>query len=106
MNATIKPTLAELKSRLAALYGDRLRGVYVFGSFARNEEDEESDIDILIVLDRIENYGDEIARTSEVVSQIALDCGRSISCVYAPEVRWKQDLTMFFLNMREEAIPA
>ena len=106
MNATIKPALAELKWRLAALYGDRLRGVYVFGSFARNEEDEESDIDILIVLDRIENYSHEIARTSEIVSQISLDCGRSISCVYASEERWKQDQTMFFLNVREEAVPA
>jgi predicted nucleotidyltransferase len=106
MNAMIKPALEALKERLSELYGDRLRGLYVFGSFARDEEDEESDIDILIVLDRIENYAHEIVRTSEIIAQISLDCGRSISCVYASEEQWGQDQGMFFLNLREEAIPA
>lgn len=106
MNETIREVLAELKSRLSALYGERLKGVYLFGSYARNEADEESDVDVLIVLDEIRSYSGEIARTSELISDISLNHGRSISCVYTSEDQWQHEQTMFFINVREEAIPA
>jgi len=105
MTEDIKQTLGELKERLTKLYGARLRGVYLFGSYARGDGSEESDVDVLIVLDRVENYTGEIAFTSELVSELSLKYGRSISCVYAPERTWAEDQTMFFLNVREEAIP-
>jgi predicted nucleotidyltransferase len=40
--------------------GARLKGVYLFGSYARGEAGEESDVDVLIVLDRVESYSQEI----------------------------------------------
>jgi predicted nucleotidyltransferase len=43
MDETIGQVLAELKSRLSALYGVRLKGVFLFGSYARNAADEESE---------------------------------------------------------------
>jgi predicted nucleotidyltransferase len=106
MDDRIRDLLAELRRRLAGLYGPRLKGVFLFGSLARNEADEESDVDVLIVLDRADNYGREIARTSALVSALSLQCGRSISCVYASQEQWEKEDTMFFLNVREEAIPA
>jgi predicted nucleotidyltransferase len=53
VNTKVRSILEELKLRLLALYGERLRGVYPFGSYARDEANEESDADILIVLDRV-----------------------------------------------------
>ena len=106
MNAKVQPILGELKPRLATLYGGRLRGVYLFGSYARDEADEESDVDVLIVLDRVENYSCEVDRTSELMSELSLKHGKSISCVYVGESKWRDADTMFFLNVREEAIPA
>lgn len=42
-------TLDELKKRVAPVAKKyRLRAVYVFGSYARNEATEESDVDILV----------------------------------------------------------
>ncbi|MFP4248886.1 MAG: nucleotidyltransferase domain-containing protein, partial [Armatimonadota bacterium] len=43
--------LRELKRELEALYGDRLRGVYLFGSHARGEAGPDSDVDVAVVLD-------------------------------------------------------
>ncbi|RMH08645.1 MAG: nucleotidyltransferase domain-containing protein [Nitrospirae bacterium] len=106
MNKNIQTVLRELKAGLRQLYGERLKGVYLFGSYARGEADEESDIDALIVLDCIENYSKEIDRTSELIARLSLECDRSISRVFVSEQRWREDQTMFFLNVREEAVPA
>jgi predicted nucleotidyltransferase len=35
----------ELKIGLDGVYGSRLKGLYLYGSYARGEEDEESDLD-------------------------------------------------------------
>ena len=43
--------IAELKVGLDGVYGDRLKGLYLYGSYARGEEDTESDLDILVVLE-------------------------------------------------------
>ena len=105
MSEIIKVLLSELKSRLLALYGDRLKGVYLFGSYAREEADEESDVDVFIVLDQVEDYSGEIDRTSYLTAELSLKYECSISCVYASEDRWNEEQTMFFLNVRAEAIP-
>jgi len=98
--------MAELKRRLDALYGGRLKGVYLFGSYARDEADEESDADVLIILDRVDNYSEEIDRTGEVISKLSLYLGVAISRVFASERQWREDQTLFFLNVRGEAVPA
>jgi len=106
MNEEIREILTCFKEGLSRIYGERLKGVYLFGSYARGDADEESDIDVLIVLDRIDNYSKEIDRTSELVASLSLECDRSISRVFVTEQRWRDDQTMFFLNVREEAVPA
>ena len=101
-----KAVMTELKERLDGLYGSRLRGVYLFGSHARGEADEESDVDVLIILDSIGNYSREIDRTSEVISGLSLSHGVAISRVFATERQWREDQSLFFLNVREEGVPA
>lgn len=102
----IQPLLAELKSGLKAIYGGRLRGVYLFGSYARNEEQTESDIDVLIVLDEILSYGNEIERTGYLASGLSLRYGVAISRVFVPEQDWTRSESPFLANVREEAVPA
>jgi len=106
MNDSIRAIVSRVKDGLAEIYGERLKGVYLFGSYARGEADEDSDIDILIVLDRVDDYSSEIERTSELVSRLSLESGRTISRVVVPEKRWREDQTMFFLNVRNEAMAA
>jgi predicted nucleotidyltransferase len=106
MNTKVRSILGELKTRLLALYGERLRGVYLFGSHARDEANEESDADVLIVLDRVENYSREIDTTSELTSELSLEHGISLSRVFATEEQWRTGQTNFFQNLREEAVQA
>ncbi len=45
-----KELLHRIKRCLQPVYGDRLRGVVLYGSEARNEAEKDSDIDILVLL--------------------------------------------------------
>lgn len=46
--------LEESKAAVAALLGPRLREVRLFGSYARNHQNDESDIDVLILVDGLQ----------------------------------------------------
>lgn len=104
MNVRVQAVMHRLKSELTDIYGERLKAIYLFGSYARGEAGEESDVDVLIVLDRVDNYSVEIERTGGVVSELSLELGTTISRVFVSEHRWLTDRTNFFLNVREEAM--
>jgi len=68
-----KTLLARLKEGLASVYGWRLKGLYLYGSYAAGEQDEESDLDVLIVLDRVDHYAAEIDRTGPHIATPSLE---------------------------------
>jgi len=106
MSETVEMLLAELKFGLQGLYAARLRGVYLYGSYARGEGERDSDLDVLIVLDRLDSYGAEVDRTSKLVSNISLRYGISVSRVFVSEGQWQNSEGLFLANVREESIPA
>jgi predicted nucleotidyltransferase len=103
---SIRELLFELKSGLRSVYGDRLKGVYIFGSYARGEADRESDLDILVVLQAFDRYAQEVDRTGALAADLSLTYGVSVSLVFMREPEWLRGDTPFLLNVREEAIPA
>ena len=106
MSETIRALMAELKAGLGQLYRDQLKGVYLYGSYARGEQDAESDLDVLIVLRQIGQYGAEVDRTGRLTSTLSLKHGVSISRVFVSERDWLDRDTPFLENAREEAILA
>jgi Uncharacterised protein family (UPF0158)/Nucleotidyltransferase domain len=58
---------------LRQLYGDRLRSVLLFGSWARGDAHPESDIDLLVVLDRVDSLWDEHRRMDPVLWRHSFD---------------------------------
>jgi predicted nucleotidyltransferase len=101
------PTLvAEFKRELHHIYGDRLKGVFLYGSRARGQADPESDVDVLIVLDHWDHYAGEIARTSVATSELSLAYGLSISRVFVRERDWLTAETALLAGAREETVPA
>ena len=106
MTQTITNLMSEVGAGLRALYDERLRGVYLFGSFARGEQADESDVDVLIVLDEVVSYSAEINRTSFLISDVSLKYDLPLSRVIVPEARWKNSEDLFYQNVRQEAISA
>ena len=64
MTAAIQPLLADLRAALHALYGDRLTRLVLYGSHARGEAHDESDV--LVVLDGPVQPGREIRRMNSI----------------------------------------
>ena len=100
-----KQLLKELKKGLANLYGSRLRGVYLFGSYARSDQDAESDVDIMIVLSDYEHYGVELDRSSDLISRLSLKYGVSVSTIFVRQQEWLEADTPLLRNVRVEAVP-
>lgn len=100
-----KVILQKVKTGLARIYGDRLKGIYLFGSYARGEADDESDMDMLIILDRVDNYYKEINITGNMVAPLSLEYGVAISRVFISERELNESETLFIRNVRDKAIP-
>jgi hypothetical protein len=66
---------------LRALYDQRLRRVIVFGSSARADADDESDLDLLVVLDDMRSSWDEGARMDELLWAHTLESGIVVSAL-------------------------
>ncbi|HUE96256.1 MAG TPA: nucleotidyltransferase domain-containing protein [Longimicrobiaceae bacterium] len=98
----LRQILAELRRRFGALYGDRLRELYVFGSYARGEARSGSDLDVLVVLDHVESYWEEVQRTSRANADLSLQHDLSISTVFTSEERWRVGASPFLRAVREE----
>src|SRR2546430_1169575 len=63
----------EVGQDLRGLYGDRLNPVLVFGSWARADAHPDSDIDLLVVLDRVDSVWDELRRMDPVLWRHSFD---------------------------------
>ena len=63
---TLRHALCEARERLHAIYGSRLRRVVLYGSQARGDAREESDVDVLVVLDDVPNAYQEIKRMGDL----------------------------------------
>jgi len=105
MQSEIDLLLKELKEALRQIYQENLRGLYLYGSYAYGEDDPESDLDVAIVLKDFDDYWEEVQRTSDIISELSLKHGVSISPVRIHEADWVGEDSPFLNNVRKECIP-
>jgi len=105
----INAIFEKLRVRLAALYGERFRGLYVFGSYARADAGgdlgENSDLDVAFVLSDFNNLYDERERFEEIVYGLSLEYGLVISVVPVREVDFREGQTNFTRVISSYAVP-
>lgn len=102
----LKELLMELKEGLKSLYGSRLKGLYLYGSYARGDQHPFSDLDILIILDAFERASLEIDRAGDLTSDLSLNYDVTVTCFFVTEKDWKTRETSFLANVRDDAVAA
>ena len=94
--------LQELHQTLKVFYGDRLTNLILFGSHARRDATEDSDIDILIVLKDPISPGDEVLRISALKTDLNLKYGKLISAIPISEIDYQTRSTLLLENICRE----
>ena len=105
MPIDIRKLLKELKEGLNRLYGERLKGLYLYGSYARGDYKDGSDLDVLVVLDDFERAPIELTRTDDLVGDLSLTYEITISLMFMREKDWLTADKPLLRNVRVEGVP-
>jgi predicted nucleotidyltransferase len=99
--------LDEVKEELIKIFGDKLRHLILYGSYARNEQDPESDIDIMILVEESEEALRKYRYiVSDVMAELSLKHDKLISLIEIPYTRYNEylDVLPFYRNVYDEGI--
>lgn len=78
----------------------------LFGSHTRGDYDQNSDLDVMIVLDDFRRAWDELVRSAELASDLSLKYNVTISRTFMREKQWKTGDLPVLHNVHAEGIPA
>ncbi len=104
MKPSVRAALDDARRRLAGLYGDRLVRVVLYGSQARGDARDESDVDVLVVLRGSINVLAELKRLVHLQTKLLDQYGEFF--VFQPfEEHVYEDRTHpLMMNVHEEGI--
>jgi len=77
----------------------------LYGSYARGDYEDGSDLDVLVVLSDFERAPLEINRTSQLVGSLSLEYLITISPVFMREKDWLLADKPLLRNIRAEGVP-
>lgn len=98
--------LAEIRRRLAAVHGDRLRGVILYGSEARGDARPDSDIDILVLLADPVDFASDLGKNLDALYPLSLELDRRISPKPVSAIRYETYDCPLFREAHSEGIAA
>ena len=102
---TIDLALEKLIPGLREIYGDMIDSIILYGSTARGTREEDSDVDVAILL----HAGATKAMRGQMlvlVVDLELECGKVISVIcidYDKFAEWK-DVLPFYKNIRKDGV--
>lgn len=104
LNPKIVDILAELKQILQNIYGDSLKELILYGSYARGEEKTHSDIDVVIILKTMENPYEELKRINEATYKLIIKYGLVLNFHPITEEKFNQKNLSFYNAIKTEGI--
>lgn len=102
----IRKLMKELKEGLSRIYGDRLQAVYLYGSYARGDYRQGSDVDVMILLKDYKNYWRELRRSTMLASDLSLKYDVTVSRLIIKESQWQAANLPTLRNIQKEGLLA
>jgi len=95
----------EYKANLQNLYGNELVELVLFGSYARGDHHEESDIDFAIVHKNAHTRpSSEIPKTAAISSKLSLKYGLMVSSLHTSLQKKQTSMQGVYQDIRKEGI--
>ena len=99
--------ISELNERIARLYPNEKPDVVLFGSFARNEAQEDSDIDVMYLVDAPRSVIAERSwQVGNAAAEILMEYGVLISPIVENRKYFEDNVRLlpFFQNIQKEGV--
>lgn len=105
MQPVIEQIAHEYKQKLLDLYGDELEKLILYGSYARGDQHDESDVDFAIVLRNPKTRpAAEIFKTAPLASRLSLKYGLMISSLPVSLQKMQNSMQGIYQAIRQEGI--
>lgn len=107
LDVGIKDILNEVESKMLELFQNKLEDIILYGSYARNENTSESDMDIMILVnekeDVLKEYEDSIA---DIMVDLSLEYGIVLSLYTQSVQEYQKQVSVlpFLRNIQREGI--
>ena len=102
-----KRLYSELNENMANLFGDKLQKIILYGSYAKNIQNKESDIDFFVLVDDTdENLRKNKYQIANIMADLTLNYDILVSITEETYNRYREysDILPFYKNITEEGI--
>lgn len=106
-NEQLQDLLQIFHNNMKALFGNKLKQVILFGSYARGDYDNESDVDIMVMVDMEKK---ELCQYYKEVSRITANTDLGFNVVISPMIKSYSEyikykgVTPFLQNIEREGV--
>jgi len=104
LTARTRAAMKHLYTVLRTIYGPDAPVLVLYGSEARGEANENSDVDILLIFRHAVNRGEEIRRLSPTLAELNLDHDLLVSVLPVAEAEYESATGPFWSNVRREGV--
>ena len=101
---TKKEIIETIKAHLQNVYHDRLKGIVLYGSEARGDNNIDSDIDILVLLEGPIEYGKDLERNINSLYPLSLELDRRISAKPVDAEEYNKIRCPLYNNAHKEGV--
>jgi predicted nucleotidyltransferase len=100
----VKILIKKIKKYLRERYGEKIKKVILYGSYVKGKATEESDIDVIVVVDDSLNSAKVRESLSDYLFDVLLEEEELISVLVINESLYENYKSPFLLNVKEEGL--
>src|SRR3954453_18043345 len=102
----LQEAVRKLEAGLRDLYGERFRGLLLYGSYARGDAREGSDVDLLLLLEGPVNSFREILRIEPVTWPLSLEYYTVLPVTPMSLDSFERQDSLFLRTLQQDVVPA